>query len=258
MSSELNIALIQTSLFWESPQKNLEMFSKKIESISEEVDLIILPEMFTSGFTMTPNKIEKRWGNETTEWMKKVAFKKNAALVGSLVFQENHRYYNRLLFVEPDGKITSYDKRHTFTLAGEDKIYTSGKDKALINYKGFTIFPLICYDLRFPVWSRNVEGYDVLIYVANWPKPRIKAWDSLLCARAIENMSYCVGVNRVGEDNSGHQYSGHSAIYNTLGERVAFSDKETILTATLKKSHIEATRDKLKFLDDKDSFSLLS
>ncbi|MEO0444189.1 MAG: nitrilase-related carbon-nitrogen hydrolase, partial [Pseudomonadota bacterium] len=170
---------------------------------------------------------------------------------------EKEKYYNRLYFAEPDGKLSFYDKRHTFTLAGEHKKYKSGKHKVLVDYKGFRFCPLICYDLRFPIWARNTDDYDVLIYVANWPKPRISAWDALLKARAIENMAYCIGVNRVGLDNLRHEYVGHSACYDVLGNQVAFSDEEEIVYVTLEKEHIEKTRNKLKFLDDRDDFSLL-
>ncbi|MEQ9580865.1 MAG: nitrilase-related carbon-nitrogen hydrolase, partial [Arenibacter sp.] len=195
MENELKIALIQSSLVWENPEKNREHFSKKLDSINKEVDLVILPEMFTTAFTMNPWNIAKEEGEETVKWMQKEAERKNVALAGSMVYFDNGHYYNRLWFVEPDGKSIFYDKRHTFTLAGEDKVYNKGEKRIVINFKGFRICPLICYDLRFPVWARNREDYDVLIYVANWPQPRINAWDALLKARAIENMAYVIGVN---------------------------------------------------------------
>jgi predicted amidohydrolase len=175
-----------------------------------------------------------------------------------LVVEENGYYYNRLLFVHPDGVVESYDKRHTFTLAGENEVYSAGTQKLIVNYKGWKICPLICYDLRFPVWARNVENYDVLIYVANWPKVRIAAWDALLKARAIENMSYCIGVNRVGLDGNNHEYSGHSAAYDVLGKRLDTipTDKEAIEIVTLNKKDLEIYRMKLNFLEDRDEFSL--
>lgn len=256
MAKELKITLVQSPLFWEDPERNRKMFSKKLDTISNEVDLIVLPEMFTTAFTMHPQSINEKEGIKTVEWMQRQAAKKNAALVGSIVFQEDGKYFNRLYFVEPDGGINTYDKRHTFTLAGEDKVYNAGGKKVLVEYKGFRFYPLICYDLRFPVWSRNTENYDVLLYVANWPKPRIAAWDTLLRARAIENMAYCIGVNRIGRDDTGHEYVGHSAVYDCLGEQLVFSDKEIVLQATLSKEHIETTRNKLKFLDDRDHFIL--
>ncbi|WP_422083128.1 amidohydrolase [Ulvibacterium sp.] len=256
MAKELKIALVQSPLFWEDPERNRKMFSKKLDAISNEADLIVLPEMFTTAFTMYPKNISEKEGIRTVEWMQRQAAGKNAALVGSIVFQEDGKYFNRLYFVEPDGGINTYDKRHTFTLAGEDKVYNAGEKKVLVKYKGFRFYPLICYDLRFPVWSRNTENYDALLYVANWPKPRIAAWDTLLKARAIENMAYCIGVNRIGRDDTGHEYVGHSAVYDCLGEQLVFSEKETILQVTLSREHIETTRNKLKFLDDRDHFIL--
>ena len=257
MANELNIALLQSSLFWEDPERNRACFSQKIDLIPSDIDLIILPEMFTTGFTMAPQNINPSEGIKTLRWMERKAEKKNAALVGSIPFHENGSYTNRLFFVEPNGKHYQYDKRHTFTLAGEDKVYRSGTEKLIVDYKGFKICPLICYDLRFPVWSRNIEGCDALIYVANWPKPRITAWDALLKARAIENMAYSIGVNRVGIDDAGNEYSGHSVVYDCMGERMVFSEEETILYATFSKEHIESTRNKLKFLEDRDEFTFL-
>ena len=153
---------------------------------------------------------------------------------------ENGNYYNRSVFVLPSGEIETYDKKHTFTLAGEHKVYTAGTSKNIINYKGWKICPLICYDLRFPVWARNVENYDVLLYVANWPKPRVNAWDALLKPRAIENMSYCIGVNRVGLDANSHEYCGHSAAYDVLGAQITniTPSKEETEIVTLTKAHI--------------------
>lgn len=257
MNKTLNIALIQSHLHWEHPEANRKMFSEKMASIPDTVDLIILPEMFTSGFTMHPENLDATEGKKTLQWMREWAQKLNAAVTGSLVYNESEQYFNRLFFVYPDGTHKSYDKKHSFTLAGEDAAYTAGKEKVVVEHKGFKIFPLICYDLRFPVWARNVEGYDVLIYVANWPKPRIDAWDTLLKARAIENMAYCIGVNRIGVDGLGYEYPGHSAVYDVLGKQLAYSEKEEILFATLDKGHIMDTREKLKFLEDRDSFNLI-
>lgn len=255
MAKELKVALVQSSLIWENPEQNRINFTKKINTISSDVDLIILPEMFTTGFTMTPNNIRKEEGELTLQWMRQISKEKNAALTGSLPFYENGRFTNRLFFVQPDGNYNQYDKRHTFTLAGEDKVYKAGGERLLVDYKGFKICPLICYDLRFPIWARNTEDFDILIYVANWPKPRVAAWDALLKARAIENMSYCIGVNRIGVDESGHQYSGHSAVYDCLGEQTTYSENEEICYAKIAKEHIDSTRAKLKFLEDRDGFS---
>ncbi|GAA4889141.1 nitrilase family protein [Flaviramulus aquimarinus] len=258
MDSKLNIALIQSDLVWEDPKQNRANFTKKIENINDDVDLVILPEMFTTGFTMNASLVAETMQGETVTWMQDLASKKNSAIVGSLVVLEDKSFYNRLLFVEPSGHIMFYDKRHTFTLVGEDKIYTAGTEKIILEYKGWKICPLICYDLRFPVWARNTEDYDILIYVANWPKPRVSAWDLLLKARAIENMCYCIGVNRVGVDGVNSVYSGHSAVYDVLGNTITSfeSEKEQIQTVTLEKRHIEAYRNKLKFLNDRDSFTI--
>ncbi len=258
MQDQLKIALIQSDLIWENLKQNFENFSEKIDRISEDVDLIILPEMFTTGFTMNAKDVAETMDGETVKWMKSKALSINAAIVGSFVVLEANNYYNRLLFVEPSGTIRYYDKRHTFTLVGEDKIYTAGAKKLIVDYKGWKICPLICYDLRFPVWARNTENYDVLLYVANWPKPRIPAWDALLKARAIENMSYCIGVNRVGVDGINSEYSGHSAAYDVLGNLITSiePEKEQTQIAILERRHIEAYRNKLKFLDDRDLFTL--
>jgi len=256
MTATLKTALIQSQLIWENPEANRTHFSKVLQDVSSDTDLIILPEMFNTGFTMKPDHIAKEEGPKTVDWMQQKAMETNAALVGSLPFFENGNFMNRLFFVEPDGKTSQYDKRHTFTLAGEDKVYKAGSEKLIVNFRGFKICPMVCYDLRFPVWARNTEDYDVLIYVANWPKPRIVAWDTLLKARAIENMIYCVGVNRIGTDEVGHEYIGHSGVYDTLGERIAFSEKEEIVYATLSTVHITSTRRKFKFLEDRDDFNL--
>jgi len=183
---------------------------------------------------------------------------KKIAITGSLVIAEEENYYNRLFFVLPDGTYQTYDKKHLFTLAKEHEHYSAGSEKIILDYKGFKICPLICYDLRFPVWTRNIEDYDLLIFVANWPDKRIKAWDALLKARSIENMCYTVGVNRVGLDGNHHVYSGHSGIYDALGEKVSTFSKETefIETVSLSKSSILETRKKLGFLRDRDPFTL--
>lgn len=256
MSATLNIALIQTDLYWEDPVSNCKMFEEKIASIPDDVDLIVLPEMFTTGFTMKPENILLSESEGTLKWMQQMAQEHNVALVGSIIFQEDGKFFNRLYFTSSEDNTASYDKKHTFTLAGEDEVYEAGSKKLIFEYKGFKICPMICYDLRFPVWSRNAEYYDVLIYVANWPKKRVNAWDTLLKARAIENMAYCIGVNRTGKDGLDFEYPGHSAVYDVLGEPLAFSKNEEILYATLNKEHIESTRKKLRFLEDRDRFTL--
>lgn len=258
MQDTLKIAFIQSDLVWENPKQNRDNFKEKIEAITAAVDIILLPEMFTTGFTMNAKELAETMQDKSVLWMQKMAELKNSVLVGSLIIKEDNKYYNRLLFVYPDGKIDSYDKRHTFTLAGEHKVYTAGKSKTIIEFKGWKICPLVCYDLRFPVWSRNVEDFDVLIYVANWPKPRIPAWDTLLKARAIENMCYCIGVNRVGVDKLENEYCGHSATYDVLGNNITpiRPNKEHTEIVTLERNHINFYRNKLRFLNDRDHFSL--
>ncbi len=255
----MKIALIQTSLIWEKPNENKTLLNEKINAISQYVDLIVLPEMFTSGFTMNPKKVAETMQGETISWLKETAKSKNCAITGSLVIEENSNYYNRLVFVFPSGEIQHYDKRHLFTLAGEDKVYTSGKEKLIVNYKGFKICPLVCYDIRFPVFARNVEDYDVLIYVANWPKVRVNAWDILLKARAVENLAYTIGVNRVGIDDNNLEYNGHSQAVDFLGNYLLEpqEEQEGVFIIELDKNAMLETRKKLAFLKDKDVFKLL-
>lgn len=254
----LKIALIQSDLVWQNAEQNRINFSEKINQIDEAIDLIVLPEMFTTGFSLQPQKIAEYLYGDTVKWMQKIAADKNTAITGSIIVSENNNFYNRLLFVHPSGEINFYDKRHLFTLAGEHKTFTAGNKKLLVNYKGWKICPLVCYDLRFPVWARNVEDYDLLLYVANWPKKRILAWDTLLKARSIENMCYTVGVNRVGSDANNFEYNGHSAVYNCLGEQLTNieSGKEIVEIITLEKKHISEIRGKLNFLNDKDTFEI--
>jgi predicted amidohydrolase len=254
----MKIALIQTELIWENPKENREILQNKINSISQYVDMLVLPEMFTSGFTMHPEKVAETMQGETISWLKEIAKSKNCAITGSLVISENGNFYNRLVFVFPDGKIETYDKRHLFTLAGEHEVYTAGKSKLIVNYKGFKICPLTCYDLRFPVFSRNTEHYDILLYVANWPKVRTNAWDVLLQARAIENMCFVVGVNRVGLDGNNHEYIGHSQAIDFLGNSlIKPQEKEGIFYTELNKNDLLQTRIKLPFLDDRDPFGII-
>lgn len=257
-SETLKVALIQADLVWEDAAQNREHLEKLINTVPENTQLVVLPEMFTTGFSMSPEPLAETMEGDTVQWMKEQAKNSQAAFCGSLIITEDGHYYNRFLFVTPQGEVTSYDKRHTFNMAGEGEKYTAGNKQQIINYLGWNIFPQICYDLRFPVYARNTLNYDLVIYVANWPKTRVAAWDTLLKARAIENMSYCIGVNRVGVDGNNLEYVGHSAVYDVLGSEIAFAKvEETIITATLLKSHIETTRTKLPFLEDKDRFILL-
>jgi omega-amidase len=255
----MKIALIQSDLVWENPLANRKHFDKKINDIAGQVDLIVLPEMFSTGFTMNPSMIAESMDGETVKWMKTIAKSKRSAITGSLVIEENNCFFNRMVFVFPSGEIQTYDKRHLFTLAKEDSVFTSGKEKVIVAYNDWKICLQICYDLRFPVFSRNVECYDVLLYVASWPKPRINAWDALLKARAIENMCYVIGVNRIGSDDNNHEYVGHSQVIDYLGDYLINPcENETIKTVTLDKIKLLETRSKLNFLNDKDEFEIMN
>ena len=253
----MKIALIQTSLIWENPIENRSHLAQKITGFMEDVDLIVLPEMFSTGFTMNPKAVAETMQGETVLWLQHLAKAKNSAITGSLVIEENGKFYNRLVFVFPTGEIKTYDKKHLFSLAGENEFYAAGKEKLVLEYKGYKICPLICYDLRFPVFSRNVENYDVLLYVANWPKPRVNAWDILLKARSVENMCYTIGVNRIGKDHNHHEYIGHTQVIDFLGEYVLEpQEADAVFIVELNKAKLLQTRSKLAFLDDRDKFIL--
>jgi omega-amidase len=258
MKNELKIIGIQADLVWENPKQNITFFEEKIAPLENDVDLIVLPEMFTTGFTMNPEKVAEKMNGFSVSWMQKIAKEKQTAICGSLVISDFNKFYNRFVFVHPSGEIETYNKKHSFTLAGENKVYTSGTKKIIIEYKGWKICPLICYDLRFPVWARNTENYDLLIYIANWPVARVSAWDTLLKARAIENMSYVVGVNRTGKDANNYEYTGNSLLIDYLGNELSSLEKNEfgIVTATFVKSDQDKIRKKLGFLTDKDSFKI--
>lgn len=252
----MNVALIQTDIIWENPSQNRRILEEKINALTESIDIIILPEMFTSGFTMHPNVVAETMNGETILWLQNIAKSKNCAITGSLVITENENFYNRMVFVFPDGTVQHYDKKHLFTLAGEDKIYTPGKEKVIVTYHNWKICLQVCYDLRFPVFARNTENYDLLIYVASWPKVRTNAWDILLKARAVENLSYAIGVNRIGTDNNNLEYIGHSQIIDELGNFIIEpTEKEGVFIATLDRNKMLETRNKLNFLNDGDVFN---
>jgi len=253
----MKIALIQSDLYWEEAFKNRNQFETKLKQIDSAVDLAVLPEMFSTGFTMNPKDFAETMQGDTVIWMKSIAKQKNCAITGSLIITENNQFYNRMLFVFPSGKIQFYDKRHLFTLAGEDKVYTAGIRKQIVEYKDWKICLQVCYDLRFPVFARNVENYDLLLYVANWPKVRINAWDILLKARAVENLSYTIGVNRVGIDANNHQYNGHSQVIDFLGNPVLEpQEDEGVFIVDLDRNIMIETRKKMDFLNDKDVFEI--
>ena len=258
MQDQLKTYLIQTDTVWRNIYENLKNIQSKIDQIPEKTDLIILPEMFSTGFVMNPEEISETMDGESVKWMKKNAVEKQSAITGSLIIKEKNKYYNRLIFVKPNGDVDYYDKKHLFSYAGEDKKYTAGLERKTIDYKGWKIAPFICYDLRFPVWSRNTQNYDIALYVANWPEPRISAWDSLLKARAIENICYAIGVNRTGEDGNNLKYVGHSQIINPQGNIIEKSNttNEDIISTTLYKAEMLTNRTNFKFLEDRDHFLL--
>lgn len=263
--STLNITCIQSALLWEDRRGNLEMFGEKILSIRDKAEVVILPEMFSTGFTMNPEKFAETMDGESIRWMKQIAAEKRIILAGSLIIEEEGLFYNRLVWMLPTGDYGYYDKRHLFAYAGEDVHYSSGNKRLIASVKGWKINLQVCYDLRFPVWARqqnNLSGnaapspeYDCLVYVANWPEKRNHAWKTLLQARAIENQCYVVGVNRVGNDGNNIYYSGDSMIVDPMGE-VMYSSAhmEDIFTEVLSKEKLEETRNRLPFLKDADSF----
>ncbi|MDX2189156.1 MAG: nitrilase family protein [Bacteroidota bacterium] len=256
--SALNIALIQSALHWEDSTANLAMFEEKIWGLKQPADLIVLPEMFNSGFTSNKEKLAETINGRTWKWMKQMAQQTGAAITGSFIIKVDGNYYNRLVWYQPDNQVYYYDKHYLFSYTGEDKLFVKGKERVIINWKGWNICPLICYDLRFPVWSRNAVvdnqyAYDLLLYVANWPASRDSAWQHLLHARAIENSCITIGVNIVGTDGRGLNYIGNSLICDPLSNDLAQGgDKETTIEYTLQKSTIDDYRLKFPFLKDED------
>lgn len=233
------------------------MFEEKIWQIDRPVDVILLPEMFQTGFTMEHEGLAEPMNFTTFKWMKQMATQKNAAICGSYIVKERRKVFNRLLWMQPDGQFFTYDKRHLFRMANEHEHFNMGSKRLIVEWKGWKICPMVCYDLRFPVWSRNVNlEYDLLLYVANWPAVRVNAWDTLLEARAIENVSYSVGLNRVGKDGVGIEYNGHTAAYSPKGERLAFSEMEEILYLDLSASDLLSFREKFPAQLDADLFEL--
>ena len=272
--STLNITTIQTNLYWEDKKANLQMLEEKINSIAEKTEIIVLPEMFSTGFSMKPELLAETMEGETVQWMKRVAAEKKIILTGSVIIKEGGNYYNRLIWMLPNGQHGIYDKRHLFAYAGEDDYYSAGTKRLIASAKGWKINLLVCYDLRFPVWARQTSApnpsppvergettpeYDVLIYVANWPERRIHAWTTLLQARAIENQCYVVGVNRVGKDGNDIYYSGESMIIDPMGEVLyTKKDEEDIFTMSLDMTHLQTVREKLPFLKDADEFKIIT
>jgi predicted amidohydrolase len=259
MIPDLKITTIQSRLFWEDPAKNVAHFSEKLDTV-DDTDLIILPEMFTTGFTMKPELLAEEAGGIGLQWMQEKAAQKKCVIVGSISVKENGHYYNRLYWVKPDGSFLSYDKRHLFSMGKEHEHYTPGSQKLIIDYKGWKICPLICYDLRFPVWSRNTKEtpYDLLIYVANWPEVRSYPWKQLLIARAIENQCYVAGVNRIGEDGNNIPHSGDTLVLNAKGEIINQTGAHEDRSETLGLSYDTLTdfRKAFPVLNDGDGFTI--
>ncbi|TND10278.1 MAG: Nitrilase/cyanide hydratase and apolipoprotein N-acyltransferase [Bacteroidetes bacterium] len=265
LKTDLRITLVQTSLVWENRDANLAMLSKKLDGIAEQTDLIVLPEMFTTGFSMKPENLAEPANGPALEWMRKTAAQKKCTITGSVIAKENGNYFNRLYWVNASGEVQQYDKRHLFRMAGEHNHYTGGTKNITVELKGWRIRPQICYDLRFPVWSRNAwtknleAEYDVLIYVANWPERRSHPWKSLLVARAIENQAYVIGVNRVGNDGNAISHSGDSAAIDFKGELLAnmIPGKEEITTCSLSYAALEDFRKIFPVGMDADEFKIM-
>lgn len=257
---DLIITTIQTHLFWEDVQQNLIHLDKKINDIVMPVDVIVLPEMFTTGFTMNPAQLAEEHEGKGLQWMQQKSKEKNCVIVGSISVKENTNFYNRLYWTKPDGTYEYYDKRHLFRMGNEHQHYTAGDKKLIIEYKGWKICPLVCYDLRFPVWSRNTRDntFDILIYVANWPEVRSYPWKQLLIARAIENQVYVVGVNRIGEDGNQIKHSGDTCIINPRGEVIsktlAHEDKSE--TLALSNNYLQEFRKLFPVMMDGDAFEI--
>jgi omega-amidase len=271
--STLTITTVQSELQWENKSANLSMFEEKIRNLTGKQELVILPEMFSTGFSMNPAALAESMEGTTVNWMKRIAAEKKIILTGSVIIEENGAYYNRLIWMLPNGQFGHYDKRHLFGYAGEDKYYQPGTKRLIASVKGWKINLQICYDLRFPVWARQSESslaqvniappersqkgveYDLLIYVANWPERRALAWKTLLQARAIENQSYVIGVNRVGKDGNDIYHSGDSMVIDPMGEVLyTKAHEEDIFTTGLDKDRLDEIRRKLPFLNDADDF----
>jgi omega-amidase len=261
---DLKLAIVQTALFWEDPEANRSHFFEKLSGIREAVDVAVLPEMFSTGFTMNPQPVAEPMEGPTMTWMHSQAMSMNCVVTGSIVIEEQGRYYNRLIWMPPDGHYQWYDKKHLFSYAGEDKHYTPGSSKLVVKVKGWKLMPVICYDLRFPVWSKNHyhpdQGfdYDCILVVANWPASRSHAWRILLMARAIENLSYMVGVNRIGSDERGIGYSGDSAAIDPLGENLSamLPNADQVEVVTLSRCTLDSHRERFRVWADWDDFTL--
>jgi len=257
MKEILTITLIQSNLFWEDVNKNLSHFEGLISKISE-TDIILLPEMFNTAFSIRATHLSEQMDGKTVNWMKEISKNKNCAIAGSLMVQEKGKVYNRLVWISKKGYIYTYDKYHLFSLIKEEKSITKGEGRLIVEIAGWKICPLICYDLRFPVFSRNNVDYDLLIYLASWPINRIDAWDTLLKARSIENQCYTIGVNRIGEDGNGFHFNGHSSAFDAFGKEMISStaNKEEVLQMEISLDDLKLKRRQINFLQDRDEFTL--
>jgi len=261
--SSLSITLIQSQLHWEDKQANLAMFEEKINTIKEHTEIVILPEMFSTGFSMKTEELSETMDGPTVEWMKRTAIAKRIILTGSVIIHEKENYFNRLVWMLPNGTFGYYDKRHLFAYGEEDRHYNPGNKRLIASVKGWKINLQVCYDLRFPVWARQQAQeqpeYDLLIYVANWPERRNHAWKTLLQARAIENQCYVAGLNRVGNDGNNIYHSGDSTVINALGEQLYYkAHEEDIFTITLQKETLEDIRTRFPFWKDADAFTIIN
>jgi len=259
VKDQLKIALVQFDIVWESVAENCWKIEQLVCDYKSEMDILVLPEAFNTGFSMKPEKVSETIDGDTIEWMKHLASRKNLVVCGTLFIYDQGKYYNRMYWIEPDGKIVTYNKRHLFSMGGENKFFTPGNSQTIIEYKGWKIFPQICYDLRFPVWSRNTQSYDLLINMANWPSLRSDAWKTLVKARAIENQCYVVAVNRIGIDGMGLEYSGDSTVIDPKGIKIFKADnREIIETVTIEYSHLLTFRRKFNTLKDGDKFTIIN
>lgn len=257
--AELTVSIIQTNLHWEDKASNLKMFEEKFAALPAASQVVFLPEMFNTGFSMRPEFLAENMEGNTVQWLKQMAYAQRKIICGSLIIEEDKQYFNRLLWVLPNGIMYHYDKRHLFAYAGEDQHFTAGTNRLIVQVNGWKICLMICYDLRFPVWARqNKEQYDALVYVANWPDRRSLAWKTLLQARAVENQAYVIGVNRTGQDGHDIYHSGHSALIDPLGNILwQEADTEAIYTQTLNKETLQEARTQFPFLNDADQFVIL-
>jgi predicted amidohydrolase len=258
-TNDLILTLIQADLFWENPKANREQFEKIISELNKPTDILILPEMFTTGFSMRPQTFAEPMEGPTMEWMAAVSAQTQIHLVGSLIIEQQQRYYNRRIWMKPEGEYEYYDKRHLFRMAGEDRVYAAGTRRLIVNVNGWNVLPLICYDLRFPAWARNRHNeYDLLLYLANWPQRRIAHWDLLITARAVENQTYVAAVNRVGKDGNGIAHPGHSVVSDYLGNKLTdLGETETLQTVKLEKEPEEHFRRKFPVWKDADEFTII-